>query len=157
MFTLQNIANLQGRGFTSDFRFKIYRDLNKSALFQFRFTRCICLKTTKRTQWQKHLLLCNYFLERGGGGGGTTATTTTTSKSRTWFYEHIKSSERASHFLVVVSTAQLRRETASLGEAALCRTWRYDHEFSFLFLNLKVLRNLTPGEIAYIWQIESLQ
>ena len=38
LFTLQNIANLQGMGFTLDFGFKIYRDLNKSAIVQFRFT-----------------------------------------------------------------------------------------------------------------------
>ena len=47
LFTLQNIANLQGIGFTLDFGFKIYRDLTKSAPVQFGFTRCICLKTTK--------------------------------------------------------------------------------------------------------------
>ena len=34
LFTLQNIANLQGLGFTLDFGFKIYRDLNKAALVQ---------------------------------------------------------------------------------------------------------------------------
>ena len=50
LFTLQNIANLQGIGFNLDFVFKICRDLTKSASFQFGFTRCICLKTTKRTQ-----------------------------------------------------------------------------------------------------------
>ena len=44
MFTLQNIANLQGNGFTLDFGFKIYRDLTKSAHFQFEFTRCVCLR-----------------------------------------------------------------------------------------------------------------
>ena len=38
-------------------------------------------------------------------------------------------------------------------------TWTYDDEFSFsLFLNLdKVLKNSTPGKIAYIWQIEQVQ
>jgi len=50
LFTLQNIANLQDIGFTLDFGFKIYRDLTKSAPFQFVFTRCIYLKTTQRTQ-----------------------------------------------------------------------------------------------------------
>ena len=41
--TLQNIANLQGIGFTLDFGFKIYRDLTKLATFEFGFTCCICL------------------------------------------------------------------------------------------------------------------
>ena len=33
LFTLQNIANLQGIGLTSDFGFRIYGDLTKSAVF----------------------------------------------------------------------------------------------------------------------------
>ena len=33
LFTLQNIANLQGIGFTLDFGLKIYEDLSKSASF----------------------------------------------------------------------------------------------------------------------------
>ena len=37
LFILQNFENLQGIGF------KIYRDLTKSAPFQFGFTRSICL------------------------------------------------------------------------------------------------------------------
>ena len=45
MFTLQNIANLQGIGFTLDFGFKIYRDLTKLAPFSLGFTRCISLYT----------------------------------------------------------------------------------------------------------------
>ena len=49
LYTLQNIANLQDFGFTLDFWFKIYRDLTKSAPFQFGFMRCICLKMTKQT------------------------------------------------------------------------------------------------------------
>ena len=49
LFTLQNIANLQGFWFTLDFCFKIYRDLTKSAPFQFGLMRCICLKMTKQT------------------------------------------------------------------------------------------------------------
>ena len=33
--------------------------------------------------------------------------------------------------------------------------WTYKEEFSFLFLNQdKILKNSTPGKIAYIWQIE---
>ena len=33
----------------------------------------------------------------------------------------------------------------------------YD-EFSFLFLNLnKILKNWTPGKVAYIWHIEQVQ
>ena len=35
---------------------------------------------------------------------------------------------------------------------------RLHSEFSFLFLNLyKVLKNSTPGKVAYIWQIEFVQ
>ena len=49
LFTLQNIANLQGFWFTLDFCFKIYRDLTKSAPFQLGLMRCICLKMTKQT------------------------------------------------------------------------------------------------------------
>ena len=41
--TLQNIANLHGIEFTLDVAFKIYRDLTKSATFEFGFTCCICL------------------------------------------------------------------------------------------------------------------
>ena len=34
----------------------------------------------------------------------------------------------------------------------------YDDEFAFLFSNLvKVLKNSTPGKIAYTWQIELVQ
>ena len=34
----------------------------------------------------------------------------------------------------------------------------YDDEFSFLFLNLnKILKNSTPGKVAYIWHIERVQ
>ena len=37
-------------------------------------------------------------------------------------------------------------------------TWTYDDEFSILFLNLdEVLKNSSPGKIAYIWQIERVQ
>ena len=43
LFALQNIAKLQGIGFTLVFGFKIYRDLTKSATFQFGFMCCICL------------------------------------------------------------------------------------------------------------------
>ena len=50
LFILQNIANLQGIGLTLDFGFKTYKDLTKSATFQFGFTLCVCLKRTKRTQ-----------------------------------------------------------------------------------------------------------
>ena len=58
--TLQNIANLQGIGFTLHLGFKIYRDLTKSATFQFGFPCCICLNE-------------GYFFSvgwEGGGGGG---------------------------------------------------------------------------------------
>ena len=37
LFALQNIAKLQGIGFTLVFGFKIYRDLTRSATFQFGF------------------------------------------------------------------------------------------------------------------------
>ena len=55
-----------------------------------------------------------------------------------------------------MSTARLRRETSC---DVLCdvlwRTWTYEDEFSFLFSKLdKALKNLSPGEIAHIWQIE---
>ena len=43
LFALQNIAKLQGIGFTLVLGFKIYRDLTKSATFQFGFMCCICL------------------------------------------------------------------------------------------------------------------
>ena len=34
----------------------------------------------------------------------------------------------------------------------------HDDKFSFLFLNLdKFLKNSTPGNIAYIWQIDRVQ
>ena len=49
LYTLQNIANLQGFGFTLEIWFKSYRDLTKSAPFQFGFMHCICLKMTKQT------------------------------------------------------------------------------------------------------------
>ena len=36
--------------------------------------------------------------------------------------------------------------------------WTYDDEFSFLFLNLnKILKNSTPGKVAYLWRIERVQ
>ena len=36
--------------------------------------------------------------------------------------------------------------------------WTYDHKFSFLFLNLnKILKNSTPGKVAYLWHIERVQ
>ena len=36
--------------------------------------------------------------------------------------------------------------------------WTYDDEFSFLFLNLnKILKNSTPGKVAYLWHIERVQ
>ena len=48
LFTLKNIANLQGIGFTLNFGFKIYRDLTKSA-FSTRMHALHLLKTAKRT------------------------------------------------------------------------------------------------------------
>ena len=50
LFTLQNIANLQGIGFSLDFGFKIHRDLTKTGTFSIRIHALHCLKTTKRTQ-----------------------------------------------------------------------------------------------------------
>ena len=36
--------------------------------------------------------------------------------------------------------------------------WTYDDKFSFLFLNLnKILKNSTPGKVAYLWRIERVQ
>ena len=36
--------------------------------------------------------------------------------------------------------------------------WTYDDKFSFLFLNLnKILKNSTPGKVAYLWHIERVQ
>ena len=70
-------------------------------------------------------------------------TTTTTSKTN-WFYEQNNSSARASRFEYVslTSTARLGRETN-----VLWRTWTYEDEFSFLFLNLdKVCKNSTLRE-----------
>ena len=53
-------------------------------------------------------------------------------------------------------TARLRRETSSFD--VLWRTWTYDDEFSFPFLNLdKILKNTFPGKVAYIWHIERVQ
>ena len=107
----------------------------------------------------------------------TTKTTTTTSKK--WFYEQNNSSARASRFLVhffdvhctIVSrfycrhgeercvttlktlysrlTAPLRRETSQCD--VLWRTWTYDDKLPFLYLNMdKVVKNSTPGKLAYI-------
>ena len=55
-----------------------------------------------------------------------------------------------------MSTARLRRETSQF--AVLWRTWTYNDEFSFLFLNLnKILKNSAPGKVACIWHIERVQ
>ena len=45
LFTVQNIAILQGIGINLDFGFKIYKDLTKSAPFQLGFTCYIRLYT----------------------------------------------------------------------------------------------------------------
>ena len=44
LFTLQNIANLQGVGFTLDFGFKIHRDLTKIGTFSIRVNALHLLK-----------------------------------------------------------------------------------------------------------------
>ena len=62
----------------------------------------------------------------------------------------------ASYYISLTSTARLRRETSQCD--VLWRTWTYDDKFSFLYLNMdKVLKNLIPGKVAYIWQIERVQ
>ena len=78
-------------------------------------------------------------------------TTTTTSKNN-WFYEQNKCPAHASLFLVnFLSTARPRRETSQCD--VLWRTRTYDNKFSFLYLNMdKVIKNLTPGKLAYIWR-----
>ena len=52
-----------------------------------------------------------------------------------------------------------RRRVLDLKVPVLWRTWTYDDdEFPFLFLNLnKILKNSTPGKVAYIWHIERVQ
>ena len=38
------------------------------------------------------------------------------------------------------------------------RTWTHDNKFSFLYFNMdKALKISTPGNVAYIWQIERFQ
>ena len=59
-------------------------------------------------------------------------------------------------FLSKTTALLLRRETCYCD--VLWRTWTYDGEFSFPFLNLdKLLKNSTPGKVGYIWQIERVQ
>ena len=59
-------------------------------------------------------------------------------------------------FLSKATALLLRRETCYCD--VLWRTWTYDGEFSFPFLNLdKLLKNSTPGKVGYIWQIERVQ
>ena len=59
---------------------------------------------------------------------------------------------------VYAQATPLRRDTSA--DATFYRgTWTHHDEFSFLFLNLniKVLKNSTPGKVAYIWHIERVQ
>ena len=69
------------------------------------------------------------------------------------------SSARAHHafkYISLTSTARLRRETFTFD--VLWRTWTYDDELSFLFLNLnKILKSSTPGKFTCIWHIERVQ
>ena len=74
------------------------------------------------------------------------------------FNDQNKSPARASRFLVHFFDVHRRvlRETSLFD--VLWRTWTYDDEFSFLFLNLnKILKNSTPGKVACIWHIERVQ
>ena len=69
------------------------------------------------------------------------------------------SSARVHHafkYISLTSTARLRRETYTFD--VLWRTWTYDDELSFLFLNLnKILKSSTPGKFTCIWHIERVQ
>ena len=86
-----------------------------------------------------------------------TTTTTATSKNN-WFYEQNNSSARASRFLVHFFDVHCTTTTWNLLVWRLWRTWTYDDEFSFLFLNLnKILKNSTPGKVACIWHIERVK
>ena len=70
------------------------------------------------------------------------------------------SSARASRFLVLTHFLDFHCTTTTLNLLihVLCRTWTYDDEFSFNFLNLnKILKNSTPGKVACIWHIERVQ
>jgi len=56
----------------------------------------------------------------------------------------------------LTSTARLRLETSQCD--VLWRTWTYENKFSVLYLNMdKANKNLTPGKVAYIWQIKRFQ
>ena len=53
-------------------------------------------------------------------------------------------------------TAWVWRETFWCN--VLWRTWTFDNNFSFFFLNLdKDLKNSTPGKIPCIWKIKQIQ
>ena len=55
----------------------------------------------------------------------------------------------AFQYISLTVTARLRRATSKCD--VLWRTWTYNDEFSFLFLNLdKTLKNSTPGKDAWI-------
>ena len=59
-------------------------------------------------------------------------------------------------YISMTSTAPLPRETSQF--EVLWRTWTYDDKLSFLNLNMdKVVKNSTPGKLAYIWWIVQLQ
>ena len=68
------------------------------------------------------------------------------------FNDQNNSSARASRFLVHFFDVHCTTTTWNL------LIWRFMEEISFLFLNLnKILKNSTPGKVAYIWHIERIQ
>ena len=71
------------------------------------------------------------------------------------FNDQNNSSARASRFLVHFFGVHCTTTTWNL---VLWRTWTYDDEFSFLFLNPnKILKNSTQGKVACIWHIERVR
>ena len=68
------------------------------------------------------------------------------------FNDQNNSSARASRSLVHFFHVHCTTTTWNL-----LRTWTYDDEFFFLFLNLnKNLKNSTPGKVACIWHLADL-
>ena len=62
----------------------------------------------------------------------------------------------AFQYISLTSAARLRREASQCDVS--WRTWTYEDKFSFLYLNMnKVLNISTPGKVAYICRIERFQ
>ena len=77
-----------------------------------------------------------------------------TSKMHIYWRFHIKSkTHHAFLFISLTSTARIRRETSQF--AVLWRTWTYDDEFSFLFLNLNKILKLQLQEKSPAFDILS--